>query len=157
MYRFSRTCLALLPVLMIYVPLPAQTPPSFNIGPILADAGQKTSGFLEVPAGVDEGTRIPITVVHGSRSGPVLALIAGTHGYEYPPITALQQVRRDLNPTELSGTVIIVHVANMPSFLRRTIYYSPVDGKNLNRVYPGNPDGTVCERIAHVITTEVIE
>jgi len=52
--------------------------------------------------------------------------------------------------------VVIVHVANMPSFLGRTIYYSPVDGKNLNRVYPGDPNGTVSERIAHVVTTEVI-
>jgi predicted deacylase len=115
------------------------------------------SGYLEVPAGVDEGTRIPLTVVHGARAGPVLALIAGTHGYEYPPITALQRIRRDIAPADLSGTVILVHVANLPSFLGRTIYYSPVDGKNLNRAYPGKPDGTVSERIAHAITTEVIE
>jgi predicted deacylase len=124
---------------------------------VTAIAGQKASGFLEVPAGVDEGTRIPITVLHGTHTGPVLALIAGTHGYEYPPITALQHIREILDPTGLSGTVILVHVANMPSFLRRTIYYSPVDGKNLNRAYPGAPDGTVSERIAHIITTEVIE
>jgi predicted deacylase len=55
------------------------------------------------------------------------------------------------------GTVIMVHVANMPSFLGRTIYYSPADGKNLNRVYPGKPDGTLSERIAHAITTQVID
>ena len=57
----------------------------------------------------------------------------------------------------MSGTVIMVHVANMPSFLGRTVYFSPVDGKNLNRVYPGRIDGTVSERIAYAITTEVIE
>ena len=51
----------------------------------------------------------------------------------------------------------MVHVANMPSFLGRTIYFSPVDGKNLNRAYPGRKDGTVSERIAYAITTEVIE
>ena len=50
----------------------------------------------------------------------------------------------------------MVHVANMPSFLGRTIYYSPIDGKNLNRVYPGKADGTISERIADVITREVI-
>jgi predicted deacylase len=110
-----------------------------------------------VQAGIDEGTRIPITVAHGVRPGPVLALIAGTHGYEYPPITALQRVRKKIDPQALSGTLILVHVANMPSFLGRTIYYSPVDGKNLNRVYPGDPNGTVSDRIAHAITTEVID
>jgi predicted deacylase len=50
----------------------------------------------------------------------------------------------------------MVHVANMPSFLGRTIYYSPVDGKNLNRVYPGKADGTISERIAEAITRGVI-
>jgi predicted deacylase len=53
--------------------------------------------------------------------------------------------------------VILVHVANLSSFLGRTIYYSPVDGKNLNRVFPGRADGTQSERIAHALTTEVIE
>jgi predicted deacylase len=129
----------------------------FQVGPLSAGPGEKVSGFLEVPAGVDEGTRVPVTVVNGAHSGPVLALIAGTHGYEYSPITALQRVRRALDPGALSGTVIMVHVANMPSFLGRTIYYSPVDGKNLNRVYPGSPDGTVSDRIAYAITTEVID
>jgi len=87
----------------------------------------------------------------------VLALIAGTHGYEYSPIIAMQRFPAKVDPRELSGTIIVVHVANMPSFLGRTIYYSPVDGKNLNRVYPGKDDGTVSERIAATITREVID
>jgi hypothetical protein len=86
-----------------------------------------------------------------------LALTAGVHGMEYPPILALQKLLTALDPKTLSGTVIMVHVANMPSFLGRTIYYSPVDGHNLNRVFPGKADGTVSERIADVITREVIE
>jgi hypothetical protein len=52
--------------------------------------------------------------------------------------------------------VILVHVANPPAFYGRRIYYGP-DGKNLNREYPGRVDGTLSERIAHAITTEVIE
>jgi predicted deacylase len=128
-----------------------------SVGSIEAEAGEKVSGEIVIPAGVDEGTTIPVTVVCGTGTGPVLALVAGVHGYEYPPVTALQNIRRDLDPRDLAGTVILVHIANVPSFLGRTIYYSPADGKNLNRVYPGRPDGTVCERIARAITTEVIE
>ncbi|MBI3949226.1 MAG: succinylglutamate desuccinylase/aspartoacylase family protein [Acidobacteria bacterium] len=112
---------------------------------------------MEVPAGADEGTRIPISVFHGLRPGPVLALVAGNHGYEYTPILALQRLRARLDPQALAGTVIMVHVANMPSLLRRTIYYSPIDGKNLNRAYPGRKDGTASDRIAYAITKEVIE
>jgi len=130
---------------------------AFVLGSIEAEAGTTASGYLEVPRGVDQATRIPVSVIHGARPGPTLALVAGTHGYEYPPITALQRLRGSLDPARLSGTILMVHVANPPSFLGRTIYTSPVDGKNLNRVYPGKPDGTISERIAHTITTQVIE
>lgn len=129
----------------------------FTVGTITAAAGTRASGYLEVPAGVDEGTRIPVTVIHGAKRGPVLGLVAGTHGYEYSPIVAMQRFPAKVNPQQLAGTILVVHVANLPSFLRRTIYYSPVDGKNLNRVYPGKADGTVSERIARTITREVIE
>jgi len=112
---------------------------------------------IEIPGGSDAGTQIPVTTIRGARRGPVLALIAGNHGYEYPPILALQELLPAIDPAKLAGTVIMVHVANMPSFLGRTVYFSPIDGKNLNRVYPGRRDGTVSERIAYAITTEVIE
>jgi len=114
---------------------------------------QMTSRLLPVAPGAD----IPITTIQGASAGPTLALVAGIHGYEYTPVLALQRLRRTLTPGGLAGTVILVHVANMPSFLRRTVYYGPDDGKNLNRVFPGRPEGTLSERIAHAITREVIE
>jgi predicted deacylase len=130
---------------------------AFELGTMRAGRGEKISGFLDVPAGGDDdATRIPVTVVHGARPGGVLALIAGTHGSEYPPILALQRLRSDIDPAALAGTLILVHIANMPSFLGRTVYYGPADGVNLNRAYPGRVDGTQSERIAHVITSAVI-
>lgn len=127
------------------------------VDPFTTPAGTRASAALPVtgPDGID--TVLPVTVIRGAEDGPTLALIAGTHGYEYPPITALQRLRTELSPADLRGTVILVHVANVPSFLGRTIYTSPVDGQNLNRVYPGDPQGTLSERIAHRITTEVID
>lgn len=115
------------------------------------------SRILEIAAATDGGTQIPISTIRGARPGPVLALIAGNHGYEYPPILALQQLPASIEAHEMAGTLILVHVANMPSFLGRTVYFSPVDGRNLNRVYPGHPDGTISQRIAFAITTQVIE
>ena len=138
-------------------PLAAQGDPPLRVGPLAVRAGEAASGFLEVPAGGDGATRVPVSVVRGREPGPVLALVAGTHGSEVAPIVALQRLRARLDPAALRGAVILVHVANLPSFLGRTIYYSPVDRKNLNRVYPGRADGTVSERIAHAITTEVID
>jgi predicted deacylase len=127
-----------------------------QLGPLSANVGQAVSGYLEVPALNDAGARIPVSLVRGAKDGPVLALIAGTHGYEYPGITALQRLRQSIDPQALRGTLILVHIANPPSFYGRTVYTSPADGKNLNRVYPGRADGTLSERIAHAITTEVI-
>ena len=146
--------IAFIPAVLLAI---AQQPTAVTIGTAVARAGQAVSGFIEVPAAVDAATRIPITIVRGRQLGPTLALIAGTHGSEVAPIVALQRVRAALDPAGLRGTVLIVHVANLPSFLGRTVYYSPVDGKNLNRVYPGRPDGTVSERIADAITREIID
>jgi len=134
----------------------AQQP--FAVGPVSAAPGTTASGTIEIPARAgDEGTTLPVSVIHGAKPGPVLALVAGVHGQEYTPILALQNLLRSIDPKTLTGTVIMVHVANMPSYLKRTIYYSPVDGKNLNRVFPGKVDGTLSERIAEAITREVIE
>ncbi len=127
-----------------------------QLGPLRANAGEAVSGYLEVPALVDNGARIPVSLVRGMDAGPALALVAGTHGYEYPGISALQRLRQSIDPRALRGTLILVHIANPPSFYGRTIYTSPADGKNLNRVFPGRPDGTLSERIAYVITTQVI-
>ena len=142
------------------------------MGGVTAAPGSVVSGTLDVPARDSDGlparetagapglqTRgasIPFTIIRGRSAGPVLALVAGTHGAEYVPIIALQRLRTAIDPATLRGTVILVHVANMPSFLGRTVYYSPVDQKNLNRVFPGKADGTLSERIADVITREVI-
>jgi predicted deacylase len=157
MNRISRAVLSATVSITIFAWSNAQADDSFTVGAIEASAGSKVSGYLEVPSGVDAGTRIPVTIVHGRQAGPVLALIAGTHGTEYPGILALQRLRQSLNPGALAGTVILVHIANPPSFRGRTVYFNPVDGKNLNRAFPGKADGTHSERIAFVITHEVIE
>ena len=144
-------------LMLLALARPALSQQSFTVGPVTAPPGAAAAGTLEVPARAgDTGTSIPITIINGAAPGPVLALIAGTHGMEYVPIIALQRLRDAIDARTLTGTIVMVHVANMPSFLGRTIYYSPIDGKNLNRVYPGKADGTISERIADVITREVI-
>jgi predicted deacylase len=129
-----------------------------TVGSAIGRPGEKVSGSIPVPAGADAAaTTIPVTVVTGAGDGPVLALVAGIHGSEPSPIMALQRVRATITPAELKGTMIIVHIANLPSFQHRTIYRGPWDQKNLNRVFPGRADGSASERIAHAITTQVID
>lgn len=99
---------------------------------------------------------LPISVLHGAHSGPVLTLTAGIHGDEFPAIFALQRLRAAIDPAELHGSLVLVHLANLAGFHARRIALSPVDQKNLNRVFPGRADGTQTEQIAHFLTTEVI-
>lgn len=147
--------LVLLSVLCAPVVL-AQTREPFTLGTLTARAGERVHGTLDVPAGLDEGAVIPFTLIHGAQPGPVMLFIAGVHGSEYAPIVALQRLLPQLDPAKVRGTIILVHCANLPSFFKRTIYYSPVDGKNLNRSFPGKADGSLTERLAHVITTKLI-
>ncbi len=151
------TILSVLSALVVALAQPALAQSPYTIGGVTAPPGTTVSGELQIPAGADGAAVVPFSIVNGARPGPVLALVAGTHGAEYPPVLALQRLRASIDPRELSGTIVMVHVANMPAFLGRSIYYTPGDHKNLNRVFPGKADGTISERIAFVLTREVIE
>jgi len=135
--------------------VPAQVN-SFKFGTTTVMPGDRKSFNLTIKAPNGDTTYIPITILHGKTKGPVMGMVAGVHGYEYPPIIALQQLPKLVDPAKLHGTVILVHIANINAFFKRSVFYNPADGKNLNRSFPGNKNGTITECIAHTITTEVI-
>ncbi len=143
----------LLSLLLISPVLMGQSSFTF-LGDVVAP-GSKRHWTIPISS-TQDSTVIPITIFHGTKSGPVLGITAGVHGYEYAPIMAGQKLIERINPQELSGTVILVQIANLGSFLGRSPYVNPMDDKNLNRVFPGSADGTITERIAHFISEEVI-
>ncbi|MDO9233738.1 MAG: M14 family metallopeptidase [Methylotenera sp.] len=114
-------------------------------------AGSKHSWVQDVAS-----TSMPITVIHGQYPGPVLTLTAGIHGDEFPAIFALHKLRQEIKPERLRGTLIVVHLANLEGFHARRVALSPVDEKNLNRVFPGRKDGTLTEQIAFFMTHQII-
>ena len=131
---------------------------SFELADLLVAPGEMVQGEITIdPIDGDGGTFIPVTVLHGSQEGPVLSLIAGIHGSEYSPILAMQQLPALLDPTQMSGTLVVVHIANMPAFTGRTVYFGPTDLKNLNRSFPGDSSGTITQRIAYALTNQVIK
>jgi hypothetical protein len=151
--RAATTCLS---TFLALAAVTARAQATLTVGTAKALPGTATSGIIDVPAGPDAGAEIPVTVVNGSKPGPILALVAGTHGYEYTSVLALPRVLARLDPKRMAGAVILVHMANPPAFYERRIYRN-VDGKNLNRMYPGLANGTQSERIAFAITREVID
>jgi predicted deacylase len=130
---------------------------SFTVGTATAAQGREATGTIEVPAGVDAALHIPVAVFHGAWPGPVLALVSGSHGTEYASILALEKVIGEIDPTELNGTLIVVPLVNIPSFEQKIVHVNPVDGKSMNRFYPGRADGTQSERAAFAITREVVD
>src|ERR1043166_4387358 len=135
----------------------AQDRGTFKVGTASANLAQKATGTIEVPAGSDAALSIPVAVVHGAKPGPVLALVAGAHGTEYTSIIALEKLIGMLNPSEISGTVIIVPLINIQSFEQKVPHVNPVDKKSMNRFYPGKIDGTQTERASYFMTKEVVE
>ena len=100
-----------------------------TVGSATAVRGQKVTGVIEVPPGVDAGLSIPVAVIHGAKPGPVLALVAGSHGTEYTSIIALEKMIAMLNPAEISGTVIIVPLINIQSFEQKVPHVNPVSAE----------------------------
>ena len=115
------TLVALVAVSLSSHPIAAQSKGDqtvFAVGTARASRGHTATGAIEVPAGSDAALSIPVAVVHGAKSGPVLALLAGAHGTEYASIIALEKLITTIDPAQLSGTVIIVPLLNVPSFCR---------------------------------------
>lgn len=114
------------------------------------DADGAHHGYLRLPSSRDSSAwgsiMIPLTVIRNGE-GPTALLTGANHGDEYEGPIALQSLAFDLDPASVSGRVIIVPYMNQPAFAaaRRT---SPLDGVNLNRCFPGAPDGTPTEKIA---------
>ena len=103
-----------------------------------------------------EDHQLPICIINGKEKGAVFTIVAGIHGYEYPPIIALQEILDEINPQKLCGTLIILPVANIGAFYQRTPFLHPEDKKNLNKSFPGSPSGSISEQIANYITQNII-
>ena len=126
-----------------------------------AERGQKLQTYLPV---LDTNTEIPITIINGQNDGPTLLITAGIHGGEYPGIAAamelgrdtepesIMELGRDTEPESISGCLIIIHPANIQSFWARSAFVTPDDGRNLNREFPGNANGTLSQKTAWLIS-----
>jgi hypothetical protein len=103
-----------------------------------------------------DGLQWPVFEATGAHDGPRLLLMAGIHGCEYPAIAAVRSFMRRLDTTALSGSILAVPIASPTTFTSRSAFVVPEDGKNLNRCFPGDADGSFTEALADHIFTEFI-
>ena len=115
--------------------------------------------FYHLPFTFDHSwgrVRLPLYVAAGPRPGPTVVAIGGTHGDEYEGPVGLKNLIRELDPARLvAGRLIVLPTLNVPAF-RAGRRDSPLDGKNMNRVFPGDAGGTMTQRIARFVTDEVL-
>lgn len=100
---------------------------------------------------------VPLTVINGFRGpGKTVACFGGTHGNEYEGQVAVWRLALELDPEELAGTVILMPRLATPACDAGT-RESPLDGVNMNRAFPGDPNGTTSYRIAHFTREYVLQ
>lgn len=112
-------------------------------------AGSGVKQTLPLP--VTSPYPVEMTVICGSRPGKTLVVTAGVHGCEYVGIETLNRLKRELEPAALSGRVILLPLVNPEGFYQGSKQTIPADGKNLNRMFPGKPDGTFSSQLARVL------
>lgn len=112
-------------------------------------AGSGVKQTLPLP--VTSPYSVEMTVICGSRPGKKLVVTAGVHGCEYVGIETLNRLKRELEPAALSGRVILLPLVNPEGFYQGSKQTIPADGKNLNRMFPGKPDGTFSSQLARVL------
>lgn len=134
---------ALIAMLLLAATLPAQVP-------------GVSYTRIDIAAGIDSATWVPVATIQGARPGKTVAILSGARGTEYASIIAAQGVIRRIDPARLSGRVIVVPLINRASFERMRVHTNPVDEKSMNGNYPGKAAGTQTERVLDAIAREVI-
>jgi predicted deacylase len=119
--------------------------------------GERRADYFTWPDPALEALRFPYFAFRGSEPGPAVVITAAIHGGEYPGPLGAIALGRELDPATVRGSLLILPLVNLPSFWARTAFTSPGDGMNLNRMFPGKPDGSISQVLAYRLMTEVID
>lgn len=129
------------------------SPSKFNIED--NDSPSKTFAYTTISDDTTGKIEMPLGIIRGAEEGPTIAVSGGLMGSEYCGIEAASRIYKQVQPDELKGTLIVIPVVNLSSFRFRTPWLqlqnsvTPHDGKHLNKCFPGTPDGTATQRLAH--------
>jgi predicted deacylase len=129
---------------------------SITIGEVEIGRGEKAKGFVKVGEAPAHDVVMPYIVINGKEQGPTLCVIGGIHPLEYASIVGVQRVAQEVEPEQLSGTLLIVPVVNTNGFEARAAFNNPIDYLNQNRVFPGDETGTMSRRVAHTLFEEFV-
>lgn len=111
----------------------------------------KQHGHLVLPVAhcdsAQRQLRLPVCIIRGTEPGPTVTLIAGVHGDEFEGTITLQRIARNMSADQINGRLILITSLNLPG-LHLGLRSSPLDGLDLDRCFPGDPNGSISERLA---------
>ena len=128
----------------------------FSFG-VDVEPGEKRQFRYEVgETYLGDGVEIPVTIINGEAAGPRVVMTAALHGDELNGVKVLQEVADRYDPSDLHGTLVLLHVVNVPGYLAGQRYI-PIYDLDLNRSFPGQESGNTAERIAHEVYNRFVE
>ncbi|WP_127715924.1 succinylglutamate desuccinylase/aspartoacylase family protein [Halobacteriovorax sp. HLS] len=98
--------------------------------------------------------QVPVIVIRGAKKGKILGLTAALHGDELNGISTIFKLIEEIDPTKLTGTLVLLPICNVPGYLSKTRHFS--DNVDLNRIMPGSPTGSSSNQYAHMLTTKIL-
>ncbi len=128
----------------------------FQLGGVATSPGSATTVDLAISRlSTRTGMHLPVRVLHGARPGPAMFISAGVHGDEIIGVEIIRRLLGKISPRTLSGTLIVVPVVNVFGFIQHTRYLP--DRRDLNRCFPGSPNGSLAAQLAHVFTQQIMK
>jgi uncharacterized protein len=129
---------------------------SLSIGGVEVPPGTRGRGYIRVSEASTHEVTVPWVAFNGVVSGPTLCVIGGVHSIECTPIEGMLRIIDELDPSTMMGRLIIVPVVNTTGFNTRNPYENPWDHLNQNKVWPGDPEGSLTKRVAHAVWSELL-
>lgn len=128
-----------------------------RVGTASAKQGERAFGVIEAGTLADGApVEIPVVIINGGSTGKRLFVGAAVHGVEVNPMEALRRVVLEIDPAAVTGQIVAVIVTNILAFRHHT-RRTPFDNEDMNRVWPGNPAGTISERMAHAVYEQAVK
>jgi len=124
---------------------------AFQIGTARVERGEKARGWLTIAEATTHEVKLPYIIINGAGDGPTVTVLSGVHAIESAPVEATLRVVGSIEPEELRGTLVVLPVVNTEGFHARKPYGNVLDNLNQNKVFPGDPEGTITRRVAHAV------
>ena len=129
---------------------------SFKVNDVKINRGEMLRSYLHVAQASTHKVQLPYIVINGITEGPVLTVLSGVHSIEYAPIEAVLRLADNIEAKHLRGTLILLPVVNTEGFHARKSYENQLDHLNQNKVFTGDPEGSMTRRVANTVFKQFV-